>query len=58
MADLKSQIMVFEDLSEQNFKNSNKADGLDSVHMEFVLSMLAKWHAATSILLLKVKFRP
>lgn len=54
MTDLKRRMIVFEDLSLQQFKNTNKADGLDNDHMKFVLVALAKWHASTAILLIEV----
>lgn len=56
MGNVGHKIMVFDDLNELKFRNVNKTLGLDIDHMKIVLSTLAKWHAATSILLMKVCF--
>ncbi|KAJ6647542.1 Scavenger receptor class B member 1 [Pseudolycoriella hygida] len=50
--DLKRGVLVFEDLSDNNFESVSKSDGMDLDHLRLSLSTLAKWHAATAVLLL------
>lgn len=46
--------MAFEDLKIGNFINVNQAEGMDVAHLKLSLTTLAKWHATTAVLLLKV----
>lgn len=39
---------VFEDLSEQNFQNAGRINGLDEAHMKATLYKLAEFHAAAA----------
>lgn len=48
--------LIFEDLSAIGFKNVNRRTGLDIAHFKLVLSILAKYHAATAVLVEKVSF--
>lgn len=41
--------LVFEDLSERKFKNLNRLDGCDMVHMKRILQRLAELHAASAV---------
>lgn len=54
MSDISRRMLIFEDLSVERFENADKMIGFDVNYMKLVLSSMAKWHAATSILLLKV----
>lgn len=47
--------LVFEDLVDKNFKNTDRRIGLDMNHYKLVLAKLAKWHACTAILYLEVQ---
>lgn len=47
-------MLVFEDLGSSDFVHTDKANGLDVAHLKLNLQLLAKWHAATAVLLLKV----
>lgn len=52
--DIERCVMVFEDLGTGNFVHTDKANGFDIAHLKLNLQLLAKWHAATAVLLLKV----
>lgn len=52
--DIERCVMVFEDLGTSNFVHTDKAKGFDIAHLKLNLQLLAKWHAATAVLLLKV----
>ncbi|KAL5274235.1 hypothetical protein ACFFRR_000785 [Megaselia abdita] len=41
--------LVLEDLKLQEFKNANRLEGLDIKHVESVLSLMAKYHAASAV---------
>lgn len=47
-------VLAFEDLSVDNFVSVHQAIGMDMDHLKLSLSTLAKWHATTAVLLLKV----
>lgn len=42
--------LIFEDLSMRDYGNSNKSLGLSVEQFKLILSKLAKWHAATAVL--------
>lgn len=46
--------LVFEDLTVNGYKNVNRTLGLDYDHLKLVLCKLAKWHAASAILVEEV----
>lgn len=54
MSDISQRMLIFEDLSVEGFENADKTIGFNINYMKLILSSMAKWHAATSILLLKV----
>lgn len=51
---MERSVLVFEDLSGSNFVHADKVKGFDEEHMTMSIKWLAKWHAATAVLLLKV----
>ena len=53
-ADVNVPYIVFEDLSILGYKNVDRRLGLDFDHYKRVLSKMAKWHAATAVLVNKV----
>lgn len=53
-ANLELLYLVFEDLSVHGWSNVNRRTGLDMVHFKSVLSLTAKWHAATALYLSEV----
>lgn len=46
--------MVFEDLTTDGFATVNKAIGLDVERYRLVLQKMARWHAATAVMLQEV----
>ncbi len=46
--------LIFEDLCDKGFKNVNRRTGLDVSHYRLVLNIVAKYHAATAVLVEKV----
>ncbi|XP_065354508.1 uncharacterized protein LOC135948980 [Calliphora vicina] len=40
---------IFEDLSEKNYKNLDRLEGCDMVHMKSILRRLAEFHAASAV---------
>lgn len=54
LADNDKRMLVFEDLREQDYRNADRANGLDGEHIKLALVNLAKWHAGTATLLLNV----
>lgn len=50
----KSDYLVFDDLTSEGFKNSNRQLGLDERHLKLAIKTLSKWHAATAVLYTKV----
>lgn len=47
-------VLSFQDLGVDNFVSVHQASGMDMDHLKLSLSTLAKWHATTAVLLLKV----
>lgn len=45
----KSYNIIFEDLKEKNFKNIDRLDGCDMVHMQHILRKLAELHAVSAV---------
>lgn len=50
-ANVEQSYLVFEDLAVAGYKNANRRTGLDVAHFKRVFSKLAKWHAATAMLI-------
>lgn len=46
--------MVFEDLSASGYANVNRRIGLEVEHFKLVMMKVAKWHAATAVLVNEV----
>ena len=53
-ADVNAPYIVFEDLAVLGYKNVDRRLGLDFDHYKSVLSKMARWHAATAVLVNKV----
>ncbi|XP_023178864.2 uncharacterized protein LOC111604862 isoform X2 [Drosophila hydei] len=49
LKDVKSDYILLEDLAPRGFKNTNRIEGLDQVHVECALKRLAMWHAASMV---------
>lgn len=49
--------LIFEDLSAIGFRIVDRCSALDVAHHKLVLSKLAKYHAATAVLVEKVSFK-
>lgn len=49
-ANYAQRYLVFEDLSASNYATTNRHDGLEVDHFKLMFSKLAKWHAATAVL--------
>lgn len=49
--------LIFEDLSAKGYVNIDRRSGLEVAHYELVLSILAKYHAATAVLVEKVSVK-
>lgn len=52
--DVERGVLVFEDLNVGKFVHVDKTKGFDTEHMTMCVKWMAKWHAATAVLLLKV----
>lgn len=50
-ADYAQRYLVFEDLSASGYATTNRHDGLGVDHYRLMLNKLAKWHAATAVLI-------
>lgn len=55
--DMDRGVLVFEDLNVGQFVHVDKTKGFDKEHMTMCVKWMAKWHAATAVLLLKVQFK-
>lgn len=51
---VENSYLVFEDLTLAGYGNVDRRIGLDVEHFEKVLEKLAKWHAATAVLVNEV----
>lgn len=56
-SNLEQSYLIFEDLAVSGYKNTNRRQGLDANHYRAVFTKLAKWHAATAVLLNQVSFK-
>lgn len=56
-SDLEQSYLIFEDLAVSGYRNTNRRQGLDAHHYRAVFTKLAKWHAATAVLLNQVSFK-
>lgn len=56
-SDLEQSYLIFEDLAVSGYRNTNRRQGLDANHYRAVFTKLAKWHAATAVLLNQVSFK-
>lgn len=45
----KSDYILLEDLTVNGFRNMNRLEGLDQMHVETTLKRLAQWHAASAV---------
>ncbi|TDG48831.1 hypothetical protein AWZ03_004734 [Drosophila navojoa] len=46
---VKSDYVLLEDLAPKGFRNTNRIEGLDQVHVKCALRRLAMWHAASMV---------
>lgn len=49
------QMIIFEDLKEMGYEMGDRTAGIDRAHCELVMAKLARLHAASMVLSLKVR---